>query len=220
MKVWVIGGTSGIGAAVADHFAIDGNGNDVFISGKDTADVREMDALEGYHATYGPFDTVIYSAGVNKLDWIRHASWYMTAVYDVNVAGFVRTLGVISGTECRSVVAISSDAATRPMRTSIAYCASKAALDMAVRCAARELSPMRVNAVSPGMTADTEMTAYIDAAVPAIRGWTPEHAADYEKSQSPIGRRGTPQEIARVVYDVATGPDFMTGSIVTVNGGR
>jgi NAD(P)-dependent dehydrogenase (short-subunit alcohol dehydrogenase family) len=218
MKVWVIGGTSGIGAAVADHFAIDGKGTDVFITGKNI-DVRSLDELEGYHHCHGPFDTVVYSAGINWLNWIVDQP-AMMPIYDVNVAGFVRVLGILSGSGCQSVVAISSDAASRPMRTSIAYCASKAALDMAVRCAAREMAPMRINAVSPGMTANTEMTAYIDEMVPFIRGWTEEHAADYEKSQSPIGRRGTPQEIARVVYDVATGPDFLTGSIVTVNGGR
>jgi NAD(P)-dependent dehydrogenase (short-subunit alcohol dehydrogenase family) len=219
MRIWVIGGTSGIGAAVAKHFAEDGQGNDVFITGKEI-DVRDEWPLSGYLDNNGPFDIVIYSAGVNRLNWI-HPDLDMLDIYDVNVAGFVRVLGLLIGTTCRSVVAISSDAATRPMRTSIAYCASKAALDMAVRCAARELAPgIRVNAVSPGMTANTEMTTYIDATVPKIRGWTKEHAAEYEKSQSPIGRRGTPQEIARVVYDVATGPDFMTGSIVPVNGGR
>jgi NAD(P)-dependent dehydrogenase (short-subunit alcohol dehydrogenase family) len=66
----------------------------------------------------------------------------------------------------------------------------------------------------------TGMTRYIDKTVPELRGWTPEASARYEASQSPIGRRGTVDEVAEVVYDVLHGPEFLTGSIVQVNGGR
>jgi NAD(P)-dependent dehydrogenase (short-subunit alcohol dehydrogenase family) len=154
--------------------------------------------------------------------WIDEMSTRLAGcIYDVNVLGFMRVLRAAVHTGCRSIVAISSDAATRPMRTSMAYCASKAALDMCVKCAARELAPeIRVNAVSPGMTLGTAMTEYIDKTVPAMRGWTPEEAWEYEHSQIPAGRRARPEEIAQVVYDVLVGPEYMTGSIVTINGGR
>jgi NAD(P)-dependent dehydrogenase (short-subunit alcohol dehydrogenase family) len=121
----------------------------------------------------------------------------------------------------RTIVAVSSDAAERPMRTSIAYCASKAALNMAVKVAARELAPeIRVNAVSPGMVSGTAMTEYIDDVVPEIRRWTPEAAARYEQSQIPAGRRATKDEVADLVYHTLCGPEYMTGSILTLNGGR
>jgi NAD(P)-dependent dehydrogenase (short-subunit alcohol dehydrogenase family) len=225
MKVWVIGGTSGIGAAVVERCAF--MGDDVRATGE-AIDVRSRDELDRYFNDESWFDGVVYSAGMNRLSWIRDLDPFSAAdIMDVNVTGFMRLLQVVAGYNaagghrCRSVVAISSDAATRPMRTSMAYCASKAALDAAVRCAARELAPdVRVNAVSPGMIDGTGMTRYIDKTVPELRGWTPEASARYEASQSPIGRRGTVDEVAEVVYDVLHGPEFLTGSIVQVNGGR
>jgi NAD(P)-dependent dehydrogenase (short-subunit alcohol dehydrogenase family) len=225
-KIWVIGGTSGIGRAVVERCAV--MGDDVKATSENQVDVRQYLEISGYFHLESWFDGVVYSAGVNGLSWIKDLDPFSAEnMLNVNVLGFMRLLQVVAeynaagGHQCRSVVAISSDAATRPMRTSMAYCASKAALEMAVRCAARELAPdTRVNAVSPGMIEGTEMTKYIDAAVPEIRGWTPDEAARYEASQVPVGRRGLTDEVAEVVFDVLHGPDFMTGSIVTVNGGR
>lgn len=228
MKVWVIGGKSGIGKAIANKCRA--NGDETFVTGIADVDVRSDGAITGYFVTQGGFDAVVYSAGVNELSWIKDLKPESAQeTFNVNVIGFMRLLKTVAAwgdavnprRPCSNVVAVSSDAATRPMRTSIAYCASKAALDMAVKVAARELAPaVRVNAVSPGMIDGTAMTAYIDNTVPKIRNWTPTEAATYEMSQSPIGRRGDAKEIADVVFDVLYGPDFLTGSIITVNGGR
>lgn len=226
MKIWIIGGTSGIGQAVSMECA--GKGHDVSSSGI-KYDVKDPGKLGSFWEQFGPFDAVVYSAGVNQLGWIEELDdKTVLDIYDTNVVGFMRLLqlikkknaGAVIG-HCQSIVAISSDAAERPMRTSIAYCASKAALNMAVRVAAREMAPLvRVNAIAPGVTENTIMTAYVDAVVPAIRGWRGESAAEYERSQIPMGRRAEPAEVARVTYDVLTGPEYLTGSVITVNGGR
>lgn len=217
--VWVIGGTSGIGRSVAAM--LNGRGDEAIATGTEV-DVRDRRAMDDFYRKAGPFDAVVYSAGINRLMWTAMIDDVAAAdILNTNTVGFMRLLRTITDSECRSVVAISSDAATRPMRTSMAYCASKAALDMCVRCAARELAPhVRVNAVSPGMTDYTEMTRYIDMMVPQIRGWSVEKAAEYERSQIPMARRATPEEIARVVLSVLDGPEYLTGSIITVNGGR
>jgi NAD(P)-dependent dehydrogenase (short-subunit alcohol dehydrogenase family) len=239
MKVWVIGGTSGIGEAVANRCMY---ANDEVIStGAAEVDVREQDDIEGFWREVGGFEGIVYSAGINTLSWIRDLDPDEAMdIMNVNVMGFMRVLQVVTDIAVpmplprrsgymsrlgppmlRSVVAVSSDAATRPMRTSMAYCASKAALDMAVRCAARELAPfIRVNAVSPGMIDNTGMTEYIDRTVPKIRDWTPEHADKYERSQCPAGRRGMPAEVADLVFNTLRGPEYLTGSIITMNGGR
>lgn len=172
---------------------------------------------------------LVYSAGINELCWIEDIEnpdgdkpGDFAHLLDVNVIGFAKVLSVLVRSHpIRSVVAISSDAATRPMRGSLMYCASKAALDASVRCAARELAPkVRVNAIAPGMTEGTLMQEYIDKTVPEFRGWDIEHARAYENSQNPMGRRATKEEIAQVTIDVLFGPEYLTGSIVTVNGGR
>jgi NAD(P)-dependent dehydrogenase (short-subunit alcohol dehydrogenase family) len=121
------------------------------------------------------------------------------------------------------IICISSDASTHPMRGSTLYCSSKAALDHAVRCAARELSPdgWVINAINPGKIDDTKMTEYIDSTVPGFRKWTPEEAYEREASQIPMGRRGTKEEIANLVYSILTTDcDYMNGSIIAVNGAR
>jgi NAD(P)-dependent dehydrogenase (short-subunit alcohol dehydrogenase family) len=229
LKVWVIGGTSGIGEAVHAYLIDRGIADEACATGAEDVDVRDIGKISRFYREAGGFDAVVYSAGINALSWIHSLQASEAAnIYNVNVLGFMRLLSVIVngnnahlGNFCSSVVAVSSDAATRPMRTSMAYCASKAALDMAVKCAARELAPtIRVNAVSPGMTAGTEMTRYIDERVPRLRGWTDSHARDYEALQSPIGRRIIPSEVAEAVCNVLLGPAAMTGSIITVNGGR
>lgn len=226
--VLVIGGGSGIGKGILD--LVENMGVTAYGPSRASLDVRDdsltiESALDNGHQ----FTHLVYSAGVNELCWINSIEDVHVGNYEnfkdllsVNVVGFTKVLStLVKFHPIRSVVAISSDAATRPMRGSLMYCASKAALDMAVRCAARELAPkVRVNAISPGMTDGTLMQEYIDKTVPAFRGWTPEQSRNYENSQSPMGRRATVEEIAHVTVDVLFGPEYLTGSIVTVNGGR
>lgn len=226
--VWVIGGDSGIGEATARELAE--RNYRVHITGRNI-DVRdELQMARQWKAHV--YDGVVYCAGINILMHDRELNVDLAQeIFDVNVFGFMRlmrfvaeeyTTGQASEREGQfSVVAVSSDAATRPMRTSMAYCASKAALNMCVKQSARELAPyVRVNAVSPGMTADTGMTRYIDSTVPRMRGWTDLEARTYERSQIPMQRRAKPEEIAHVICDVYEGPTYQTGSVVEVNGGR
>lgn len=223
MSVWVIGGTSGIGAAVAS--LLEERLENPSATGKDV-DVTFPEELAHYQRRCGPWDGVVFSAGTNQLSWIRDITQSeRRAIMETNYGGFVNLLKVLlqdSRQRPIPIVAVSSDAGRRPMRTSLAYCASKAALNMAVQCAARELGPKgwRINAIAPGMTDRTEMTAYIDRQVPAIRGWTPQQAREYEKSQQPLGRRGTPEEMALMIFDMLYAPNYLNGAIIEVNGGR
>lgn len=188
-------------------------------------DVASGPDLSQYIRNNGPFEYMVYCPGTNTLMPIgkinRHEMDYHFAV---NVYGFINMLDIHERyfPEAEgSVVAISSDAGRIAMRTSIAYCSSKAALNMAVRVAARELAPRwQINAVAPGIISDTKMTEYIDAAVPAVRGWTADKARAYEQSMIPIGRRGTPAEISHVMRDLLKSPGYLTGSIVEISGGK
>lgn len=227
-QAWVIGGVSGIGRATAD--LLQTFGRNVLVSGINV-DVREEKELtEGFEAWVAGTDPedkfeLVYSAGVNKLSYISGIDQTdVSDIFDVNVFGFIRCLQIMRDLGLRNVhvVAISSDAAVRPMRTSLAYCSSKAALNMAVQCAARELAVhgWRVNAVAPGMIDGTPMTEYIDDTVPALRGWDPDDAREYENSQLVIKRRGGVDEVASAVRFLLDGPDYINGHILTVNGGR
>jgi NAD(P)-dependent dehydrogenase (short-subunit alcohol dehydrogenase family) len=226
-KVLIVGGNSGIGEAVSRVLQrahrLD---YDQFIPTKDFMDVTSRHAVETFIEAYGPFRYIVYSAGTNELCWASAAN--VTAVaedaFDVNCAGFIQVISEHIRQwpdNPLSAVAVSSDAAEIPMRGSVAYCASKAALNMAVRCLARELAPFhRINAVAPGMVDGTPMTEYIDETITVFRGWTPDQARNYERQNVPTKRRATLSEVAETIVWVLLGPEQMTGSIVSINGGR
>jgi NAD(P)-dependent dehydrogenase (short-subunit alcohol dehydrogenase family) len=226
-KYLVVGGHSGIGKATADMLS-DDPGNVLCVPDSRLLDVTSWVRIDDYLVANGPFDYIVYSAGVNQLAWIEELSAFdsmIKRIFDVNVYGLVEILSLhirqFGKDRGASVVAVSSDAAELPMRGSLAYCASKAALDMAIRCAARELAPAwRINGVAPGMVEGTPMTEYIDNSIPEFRGWTMEKAREYEKSQVPTGRRATLGEVAKTICWVLHGPAQMTGEIVKINGGR
>jgi NAD(P)-dependent dehydrogenase (short-subunit alcohol dehydrogenase family) len=188
-------------------------------------DVRNQDdlfAFLGRTREDGPIRNLIYSAGITKLDWsIEASSEDMLNIYHINVVGLINVLQMLP--MVRRVVVIGSDAAWREMRTSVSYCASKAALHQAVRVIARERASdeFAINVVAPGMTEPTDMQAYVDKEVPRIRGWSPEAARDYETSQIPMERRAGISEIASVAVAVLLMPtNYLNGAIIPVNGGR
>jgi pteridine reductase len=88
-----------------------------------------------------------------------------------------------------------------------AYCMSKAALGMLTQVLALELAPtVRVNAVAPGTVLP------------------PEHLGEAEREalrkRIPLQRFGSPEDIAQTVLFFLTGPSFVTGQILAVDGGR
>lgn len=245
----VFGGTSGIGAAVVrllhaqglevgayglDPTAPHKAGLELIMEERDpdlwrrSFDVRDLQALKDVLSVDAP-RYVVYSVGVTGLDWIRDmvpgdaenmATLNAYAFLDVMAA--LQTIYPPDG-RAISVVAVTSDAAWRPMRASAAYCASKAALEMCVKVAARETTDKgwRVNAVAPGKVEGTPLTEKVDAEVLRVRGWDAETADTYELSQSPLGRHLNVEEVAAAIVAVLLCPSpGWTGSVIAVNGGR
>jgi NAD(P)-dependent dehydrogenase (short-subunit alcohol dehydrogenase family) len=227
-EVLIVGGRSGIGAAVAERLAKEHAYEGMHIAIPDQAylDMDAPQSIEKYVSENGPFTHIVYSAGINRLNWIRtrKIGLQMEDHFAVNCSGFVELISShirLYPTAYLSAVAVSSDASRIPMRGSIAYCASKAALNMAVKVMARELAPLhRINAVAPGMVEGTPMTAYIDENITPFRGWTNEQARQYENQNTPTGRRATLEEVAATIEWVLFGPDQMTGAIIEINGGK
>jgi NAD(P)-dependent dehydrogenase (short-subunit alcohol dehydrogenase family) len=223
MRTLVIGGNSGIGAQIAYDLRVQG---DIVL----TPDILDLDVRTRHGARFYleseiPFNRIVYSAGVNELMPLgKINSQDLMLIYEVNVIGFILLLDAVaalSHSYTRSVVAIVSDSATVAMRHSIAYASSKAALAHAIRCGARELAPWcRVNGVSPSMVEDTPMTEHVNEQVQQQRGWTAEKALEYEMSLIPMGRRCTKEEVSRLVRNVLDGPDFLTGAIIPITGGK
>lgn len=115
-----------------------------------------------------------------------------------------------------SVVNISSVAGLRPYTGLLAYCVSKAGVDMFTRCAALDLAPhgVRVNAVNPGVVV-TELHTVTNA-IPDYQGFL-----ERSKTTHPIGRVGTPEEVAGLVlYLLGPEAGWITGACMSIDGGR
>lgn len=104
------------------------------------------------------------------------------------------------------VINMGSLGGLRPWATHAHYCSSKAALHMLTKVMAKALAPeIAVNAVAPGM---------IDLGEKSAAAFMRRMA-----KITPMLRNGTGEEIAAAVLFFATAPQFITGQILTVDGG-
>ena len=242
----IVGGTSGIGRAffelarekdgwvpseeMGGPEGQDGSGIDWDIPDHIQLDAGNYHEWLEWFEVRDPYDYLVYSAGVNYLQWLGQMDpRRVSDLTDINQLGFIYMLDAYrkarsfnDDANAPRVLVVGSDAADRPMRTSIAYCASKAGLHMAVRVAARELASegWRINAVAPGMTDSTGMQRYVDDRVQEVRAWSYEQMRDYERTQEVVPGRMVPAEVAEVMWSTLTGPDHLNGSIIYINGGR
>lgn len=97
----------------------------------------------------------------------------------------------------------------RPLRQHAVYCMAKAALLMMTRSLALELGPgVRVNAVSPGAILWPEDPAANTTAQQAML------------ARTPLGRTGTPEEVAEAVRWLLVDARYSTGQVLHLDGGR
>jgi NAD(P)-dependent dehydrogenase (short-subunit alcohol dehydrogenase family) len=102
------------------------------------------------------------------------------------------------------IVNIGSLGGIEPWATHAHYCTSKAALHMLSKTMAKAWAPeISVNCVAPGMIVQGEVGAAY------------QHFAD----RTPMKRNGTSADVAAAVLFFATGPHFITGQLLTVDGG-
>jgi len=107
-----------------------------------------------------------------------------------------------------AIVNVTSVAGVLGHGSSIAYAASKAALNAMTKSLARAFAPsIRVNAVAPG---------------PVLTRWLADHMDQVEQqlTLTPMKRAATPNDVADVVAFLATGSSLITGQIVVLDGGR
>lgn len=217
----VIGGASGIGAACAEALAADGcqvvvadlpgTACEVEVDISDEAMVEALFA--GVLEKHGRVDVVVNSAGVSTLAAIvDHDTAEFRRVIDVNLTGGFLVLKH-AGRNLEtggSVVTLTSLNARQPGGGMAAYCAAKAGLAMLTEVAALELGPkgIRANAVSPGLVVTPLTAPAMD--IPGIED-------DY-LANTPLGRAGTPQEVAEAVVFCSRAA-WLTGDVIDLNGG-
>ena len=109
-----------------------------------------------------------------------------------------------------SIVNIVDIHAERPLKNYTVYGIAKAGVAMMTKSLARDLAPdIRVNGVAPGAILWPEDEAEMSEAI-----------KQEITKKIPMKRPGNPADIAETVVFLATGPDYITGQIIAVDGGR
>jgi NAD(P)-dependent dehydrogenase (short-subunit alcohol dehydrogenase family) len=178
--------------------------------------------VETTRAKWGQLDILVNNAGIEPVSPIlKMDEWEWDRCIDVNLKGtfFMSQLcGRVMADENREtggiIVNISSIAGVEiPLTHGAAYCASKAGIVGFARECAREFAEygIRVNTVIPGVFA-TPMTEKARQ--------NPEVMAKWQR-EIPLERLGEPKEVAQVVLFLCSeASSYMTGSTVTVDGGK
>lgn len=176
------------------------------------ADVRIPEqiraAVEAAADRFGRLDILVNNAGrfeTAALEAITVPQW--DAMFETNTRGpFLAAQAAYPHLKAARgrIVNIGSLGGLHPWPTHAHYCTSKAALHMLTQTMSRAFAPeISVNCVAPGMVSNGEVSA------------------EYETfaRRTPMGRNGTAQDVAAAVLFFATGPHFITGQILSVDGG-
>lgn len=233
--IFITGGSRGIGRAVVEASAGKYNVAFTYNHSKDKACDLEKELNEKYGGVlaiecdvtdeksvynavekatkrFGKIDILINNAGIAKsallidtsLDDFKH-------MFDVNVNGmFLATKAVLSGMLSRGegcIVNISSVWGVKGASMEVAYSSSKAAVIGFTKALAKEVAPsgIRVNAVAPGAIDTDMMSVYSD-----------EEKQELCRDCIPLGRLGTPKEVADAILFVANS-EYMTGSVLDIS---
>jgi len=196
---------------------ISGNGGEAFAFKADVSSQAESEKMvKDVVEKFGGLDIVVNNAAITidrtfkkstKEEWDKIMAVDLGSMFNVTHPALLQMLEKGSG----AIVNIASASGETGFFGQVSYSAAKAGVIGFTKALAKEVSPkgIRVNAVSPGVIDGTLISDKI-----------PE---DYKKKfveNIPLGRLGTPKDIAKAVLFLA-GPnsDYITGHVLSVNGG-
>ncbi len=243
-QVIVTGASSGIGQATARRFGR--AGASILAVGRDGAALAEVAAAVqregGQCSTFaadvtessaparivqtaldklGGLTTLVNAAGIigsGTIETTTDEQW--DAMMDINSRAPFRLMRAAMPALIQStgaVVNVSSVTGLRSFPGVLAYCVSKSAIDQLTRCAALEVAAkgVRINAVNPGVVISNLHR----------RGGMDEekYAAflEHSKATHPMGRPGEPNEIADLIFFLASpNAGWITGETISIDGGR
>ncbi|WP_396433472.1 SDR family NAD(P)-dependent oxidoreductase [Limnohabitans sp.] len=230
-KVFITGGTSGIGAAIARAFAA--TGASVTATGATQAeveaaqslaanrlvafhvlDVRQNAHVQNYLGEFADFDVLVNCAGIIQRN-IEHDPEVFAQTVDINLNGTMRTCAAArEGLKARQgcIVNTASMLSFFGGGLTPGYSASKGGVAQLTKslAIAYAVDGIRVNAVAPGWIATPLTQALQD---------DPTRSAQI-MGRTPLGRWGRPEDVADpVLFLASTAARFITGVVLPVDGG-
>lgn len=235
----VTGGSRGIGRAIALRLAeagasvaicsrnldaaqavgdeISARGGNVLVRQSDVADAAQVDQLvKDVIATLGSLDVLVNNAGINRdnlLMRMKEEEW--DRVMDINLKGTFNCCKAAARPMIKArggrIVNISSVVGISGNPGQANYAASKAGLIGFTKTLARELASRNItaNVVAPGLISETGMTSVL-----------PSQVMDQMLAQVPLGRPGTPEDVAQAVLFLSSDhAAYITGQVIQVDGG-
>ena len=236
---FITGGSRGIGRAIAVRLAAEGYAvgidylnsqeqaealvKELRLQGADAlavqGDVADREAITAaihlVEASLGPIEALVNNAGIaaqSQFQDISDAFWHR--IFAVNVDGAFHTIQAVLPhmiqAKSGSIINISSIWGQRGASCEAAYSATKAAVIGLTRSLAMELAPsgIRVNCIAPGVIF-TDMVKVLGDETLAMLA-----------EQTPMGRLGTPEDIAKLAAFLAgESASFVTGQVITADGG-
>ena len=180
------------------------------------ADKAAVNAMaEAVRSRFGPISLLVSNAGTAgqmQFQDVTEAQW--NRYFDVNVKGAYNAVQAVLPdmlhAHAGAIVTVSSMWGLRGASCEVVYSATKAALIGLTRSLAMELAPtgIRVNCVAPGVI-NTDMVQVLG-----------QETLDELAQMTPLGRLGTPEDIAAAIaFFASDAAGFITGQVLTADGG-
>lgn len=234
-RVLITGASRGIGRAVAIEFAR--NGYDVYGTCSKSleeleqlcrelqaefgvkaaafqADAGNAESMDAVFRKLPDLDVVVNNAGISYIGLLTDMSpeeWNRVIATNLNSLFYVCRHAIPGMVHKKSgkIINISSVWGNVGASTEVAYSASKGGMNAFTKALAKELAPsnIQVNAIACGVI-DTQMN-----------GCFSEEEREALREEIPADRFGRPEEVAELVLQLAEGNSYLTGQIITLDGG-
>lgn len=177
-------------------------------------DMGNIDEVEQLFQVIPQLDVIVNNAGISYVglltymsedEWHRVMSTNLDSLFYTSKFGVPKMLANHKG----KIINISSVWGNVGASMEVAYSASKGAVNSFTKALAKELAPsnIQVNAIACGLI-DTDMNSCFS-----------EEDLHYIIEEIPADRIGKPEEVARLCYMLAEAPEYLTGQIITMDGG-